>query len=44
MHCAISLGYGLGFFNFSNKMKFDEDLVGLKKTWGVILFFSIVDV
>jgi len=27
------------FFNFSNKMKFHEDLVDLKKTWSVILFF-----
>jgi len=34
-----SLGKRLAFFNFSNKMKFHEDLVGLKKTWGVILFF-----
>jgi hypothetical protein len=39
MHFASSLGYRLGFFNFSNKMKFHEDLLGLKKTWSVLLFF-----
>jgi len=39
MHFTCSLGYRLPFFNFSNKMKFHEDLISLKKTWGVILFF-----
>jgi hypothetical protein len=38
-HFTSSLGYRLAFFNFSNNMRFHEDLMGFKKTWGVILFF-----
>jgi hypothetical protein len=39
MDFASSLGYRLEFFNFSNKMKFHEDLVGLKKLGVSYCFF-----